>query len=171
MIYKVLNLLALKINLTIKMKNNKPFFILMFITAFISSCSILKTAPYDQYSFQKTIEIKIDANQLIDKAENSYEENSKEIEKLQNEIAKIVEYEKYKPNNEITYKMWLLLANQDKNLLAGFLKRWKEKDKLSPFFITEAKKQITEAFNLLLEYESKKEPATKNKLLQLLSNN
>ncbi|WP_417801075.1 hypothetical protein [Tenacibaculum sp.] len=153
------------------MKKDKPFFILMFITAFISSCSILKTAPYDQYSFQKTIEIKIDATQLIDKAESSYQENSKEIEQLQNEITKIVEYEKYKPNNEITYKMWLLLADQDKNLLTGFLKRWKEKDKLSPFFITEAKEQITEAFNLLLEYESKKEPATKNKLLELIFKN
>ncbi|MEE4001686.1 hypothetical protein V1T75_15175 [Tenacibaculum sp. FZY0031] len=153
------------------MKNDKPFFILMLIAAFISSCSILKTAPYDQYSFQKTIEIKIDATQLIDKAESSYQENSKEIEQLQNEITKIVEYEKYKPNNEITYKMWLLLADQDKNLLAGFLKRWKEKDKLSPFFITEAKEQITEAFNLLLEYESKKEPATKNKLLELIFKN
>lgn len=171
MMYKVLNLLALIINLTIKMKNDKPFFILMLIAAFISSCSILKTAPYDQYSFQKTIEIKIDATQLIDKAESSYQENSKEIEQLQNEITKIVEYEKYKPNNEITYKMWLLLADQDKNLLAGFLKRWKEKDKLSPFFITEAKEQITEAFNLLLEYESKKEPATKNKLLELIFKN
>ena len=153
------------------MQNNKPFFILVFITAFLSSCSILKTAPYDQYSFQKTIELKIDANQLIEKAEGSYQENINEIEELHNEIAKIVEYEKYKPNNEITYKMWLLLADQDKNLLAGFLKRWKEKGKLSPFFITEAKGQITEAFNLLLEYESKKEPATKNKLLELLSNN
>ncbi|MGG6230062.1 hypothetical protein [Tenacibaculum sp. SDUM215027] len=153
------------------MKNNKPFFILVFITAFLSSCSILKTAPYDQYSFQKTIEIKIDANQLIGKAESSYQENITEIEKLHNEIAKIVEYEKYKPNNEITYKMWLLLADQDKNLLAGFLKRWKEKGKLSPFFITEAKGQITEALNLLLEYESKKEPATKNKLLELIFKN
>lgn len=152
------------------MKNNKPFFILMLITAFLSSCSILKTAPYDQYSFQKTIEIKIDANQLIEKAENSYQDNIKEIEELQNEIAKIVEYEKYKPNNEITYKMWLLLSDKNKNLLAGFLKRWKEKDKLSPFFITEAKGQITEALNLLLEYENKKEPATKNQLLQLISN-
>lgn len=142
----------------------------MLITAFLSSCSILKTAPYDQYSFQKTIEIKIDANQLIEKAENSYQDNIKEIEELQNEIAKIVEYEKYKPNNEITYKMWLLLSDKNKNLLAGFLKRWKEKDKLSPFFITEAKGQITEALNLLLEYESKKEPATKNQLLQLISN-
>lgn len=153
------------------MKTNKFFFILIFITTFLFSCSSIRTAPYDQHSFQKTIEIKIDTNQLIEKAEGSYQENINEIEELHNEIAKIVEYEKYKPNNEITYKMWLLLADQDKNLLAGFLKRWKEKDKLSPFFITEAKRQINEAFNLLLEYESKKEPVTKNKVLELLSNN
>ena len=153
------------------MKNTKPFFLLIFIAAFLSSCSILKTAPYDQYSFQKTIEIKIDANHLIDKAESSYQENISEIQELKSEIAKIVEYEKYKPNNEITYKMWLLVANEDKNLLAGFLKRWEEKGKLSSFFITEAKGQITEAFDLLLQYESKKEPATKNQLLELLSNN
>ncbi|CAM1359842.1 conserved hypothetical protein [Tenacibaculum sediminilitoris] len=153
------------------MKNNKPFFVLLFITAFLTSCNILKTAPYDQYSFQKTIEIKIDANQLIEKAETPYQENINEIEELQNEVAKIVEYEKFKPNNEITYKMWLLLANENKNLLAGFFKRWKEKGKLSSFFITEAKGQISEAFDLLLKYESKKEPTTKNKLLDFISTN
>ncbi|WGH74367.1 hypothetical protein P8625_09600 [Tenacibaculum tangerinum] len=153
------------------MKNNKFFLILLGITAFMSACSTLRTAPYDQYSFQKTIELKIDAGQLMEKAETPYQENSIEINNLKNEIAKIVEYEKFKPNNEITYKMWLLLANEDKNLLAGFLKRWEEKETLSPFFITETKGQITEAFDLLLTYEAKKEPAAKNSLLELISKN
>ena len=39
-------------------------------------------------NIQKTIEIKIDANQLIEKAESSYQENINKIEKLHNEIAK-----------------------------------------------------------------------------------
>ncbi|MGG8496703.1 hypothetical protein ACQY1Q_09820 [Tenacibaculum sp. TC6] len=153
------------------MKKSKLPFLLILITGFLFSCSVLKTAPYDQYSFQKAVEIKIDASHLIEKAENPYQENIIDIQKLKNKIAKIVEYEKYKPNNEITYKMWLLLADENKNLLAGFLKRWEEKNTLSSFFITEAKGQITEAFDLLIQYEGKKDPAVKNQLLELISKN
>lgn len=153
------------------MKKSKLPFLLILITVFFFSCSVLKTAPYDQYSFQKAVEIKIDASHLIEKAENPYQENISDIQKLKNEITKIVEYEKYKPNNEITYKMWLLLADENKNLLAGFLNRWEEKNTLSSFFITEAKGQITEAFDLLIQYEGKKDPAVKNQLLELISKN
>lgn len=137
----------------------------------LASCSALKTAPYDQYSYQKAVEIKVDASQLIDKASTAYQDHIKEINHLENEITKIVEYEKYKPNNEITYEMWLLLSNKEKNLLSGFLNRWKEKGKLSPYFVEEAKQQIVEAMNLLIQYEGKKELEVKNQLIDLISKN
>lgn len=153
------------------MKKIKLNYLLLLATSFLISCNALKTAPYDQFSYQKTTEIKVDAIRLIDKATSLYQDNITEIQHLENEIAKIVEYEKYKPNNELTYEMWQILANENKNLLAGFFKRWKEKEKLSPFFVKEAKTQITEAMNLLLQYEGKKETAVKNQLLELISKN
>ena len=40
------------------------------------------------------------------------------------------EYEKNKPDNVISYQMWLLMTDADKNSVAGLLKRWKEKGQL-----------------------------------------
>ncbi len=146
-------------------------YILIFITTLFISCGSLKTAPFDQYSYQKTIEIKFDALDLIDKATSNYEDHKLEVQNLENEIEKILEYERYKPNNEITYEIWKILSNKEKNLLSAFFKRWKEKKTLNSFFIKEAKQQITEAMNILIQYEGKKEPEIKNQLLQIISSN
>lgn len=143
----------------------------LIVISLTFSCKSLKMAAYDQYSYQKAVEIKIDASKLIDKSTGSYRYHLKEIQQLESEIDKIVEYEKYKPNNEITYKMWKILSNKEKNLLSGFLKRWKEKEQLSSFFVKEAKAQIMEAMTLLIQFEGTKEPEVKDKLLKLIANN
>lgn len=152
------------------LKNSLHYhFLLLFF--FLTACNSLKMAPYDQYSYQKAIEIKLEAGKLMDKATSSFNENTGAIENLKDEITKMVEYEQYRPNNEISFQMWQILNDSEKNLLAGFLKRWEEKGTLSPFFITEAKNQITEAFNLLIQFEGKKDPAVKNQLLELITKN
>lgn len=137
----------------------------------MTSCDTLKTAVYDQYSYQKSIEIKVEASSLMDKAITPYADNKEEIEALNKEIQKIVEYEKNKPNNEITYAMWKILSNKEKNLLAGFFKRWEEKGQMSQFFVTEAKAQVLEAMDLLIQYEGKKDKVAKDRLLDIITSN
>jgi hypothetical protein len=153
------------------MKYLKHISIILLFSSLLFSCNSLKTAIYDQYSYQKSIDIKVEASDVIDKATTSYSDNIEVIEHLNLEIQKIVEYEKNKPNNEITYAMWQLLSDKEKNLLSGFFKRWKEKGTLSQFFITEAKGQIMEAMDLLIQYEAKKDKESKNKLLDIITNN
>lgn len=143
--------------------------LLIAISIAMAGCSSLKTASYDQYSYQKTTEIKVEASNLIDKATTPYTDHLQDIGELGSEIQKIVEYEKNKPNNEITYAMWQVLADKDKNLLVGFFKRWKEKGQLKPFFVKEAKAQIMEAMDLLIQYETKKDKESKDRLLQLIT--
>ncbi len=150
------------------MKFTKHILFILLFSSVLTSCKNLKTAIYDQYSYQKTIEIKVDASALIDKATTPYSDHLKEIGELGLEIQKIIEYEKNKPNNEITYAMWQLLADKDKNLLIGFFKRWKDKGQLNSFFVEEAKSQIAEAMDLLIQYEVNKDKETKDKLLQLI---
>lgn len=137
----------------------------------MTSCDALKTAVYDQYSYQKSVEIKVEASSLMDKAITPYADNKEEIEVLNKEIQKIVEYEKNKPNNEITYAMWKILSNKEKNLLAGFFKRWEEKGQMSQFFVTEAKAQVLEAMDLLIQYEGKKDKVAKDRLLDIITSN
>lgn len=153
------------------MKYIKHVTLLLVLSSLFFSCNGLKTAVYDQYSYQKSIEIKVEASSLIDKATTSYAAHLKEVSELSLEIQKIIEYEKHKPDNEITYAMWQVLANEDKNLLVGFFKRWKDKETLNAIFIEEAKAQIMEAMDLIIQYEAKKDKETKDKLLQLISSN
>jgi len=156
---------------TKKMKYIKHLSVILLFSSLLFSCNSLKTAIFDQYSYQKAVEIKVEASNLIDKATTSYTDNIEDIERLNLEIQKIVAYEKNKPNNEISYAMWKILSDSEKNLLVGFLKRWKEKDVLSQFFVTEAKAQIMEAMDLLIQYEAKKDKESKNKLLDIITGN
>lgn len=152
------------------MKHLKYILVTLLFGSLFLSCNSLKTAVYDQYSYQKTIEIKVEAENLMDKAISPYSDHLQDIGELGMEIKKIMEYEKNKPNNEITYAMWQVLADKDKNLLVGFFKRWKDKGQLNAFFVEEAKVQIMQAMDLLIKYEGKKDKETKGKLLDLIAN-
>ena len=150
------------------MKNIKTTILVLFLLSLVS-CTSTKTALFDQYSYQKTTELKVETSNLIDKAATSYSANKIQIDKLLLDIEKLVEYEKNKPNNEISFAMWTILNDKEKNLLAGFFKRWEEKDKLSSTFSKEAKNQVLEAFDLLIQYELKKDKESANLLLNLIN--
>ena len=150
------------------MKNIKTTILVLFLLSLVS-CTSTKTALFDQYSYQKTTELKVETSNLIDKATTSYSANKVQIDKLLLDVEKLVEYEKNKPNNEITFAMWTILNDKEKNLLAGFFKLWEEKDKLSATFSQEAKKQVIEAFDLLIQYEVKKDKESANLLLSLIN--
>jgi hypothetical protein len=132
------------------------------------SCSGIKTAPYDQYSYQKAVEIKVDASRLMDKATTPYEEHTQEADNLLTEMEKMVVYKLNRPNNEISYRMWQLQSDADKNLLAGFLKKWNEKGKFSQAFLDEAKPQVMEAMNILIQYEGRKDKQAESSLMDLI---
>lgn len=150
------------------MKYLKHTIVVVICYTLFISCNSFRTAIFDQYSLQKTIEIKVDASNLMSKADLSYDNSLEEVMELRLDIQKILEYEKNKPNNAITYAMWQKLADNDKNLLAGFFKKWKEEKILNTFFINEAKIQIEDALNLLISYESKKDKISEKKLLELI---
>jgi hypothetical protein len=135
----------------------------------IVSCNATKTALYDQYSYQKTTELKVASSQLMDKATTPFSFHKEEVDKLLLEIDQLAEYEKNKPNNEITFAMWKILSDKEKNLLAGFFKRWEQKGTFSQIFLNESKKQIMEAIDLLIQYEINKDTVSKEGLLNIIS--
>lgn len=151
------------------LKNNLALFLLIsFATV---SCESTRTAVFDQYSYQKTTELKVEASKLMDKATTPYSGHQQEVEKLLLDVEKMAEYEKNKPDNEITFAMWKILTDEEKNLLSGFFKLWKEKQSFSPAFLEESKKQVLEAFDLLIQYEIKKDKEAKDNLLNLINLN
>ncbi len=151
------------------MKNLKIITFLIFVFILTASCESTKTALFDQYSYQKTTELKVQTSKIIDKAITPYENNKTEVEALILEMEKLTEYEKNKPDNEITFAMWQILSDKEKNLLAGFFKHWQTKETLSPYFVDESKKQILNAFDLLIQYEINKDKESKEHLLELIN--
>jgi hypothetical protein len=149
----------------------KSIFLIATCFSLLVSCTATKTALYDQYSYQKTTAIRVEADAVMQKATTLYTANVAEVEALLLEAAKITEYEKNKPNNEITYAMWKVLTDKEKNLLAGFFKRWEQKEKFSPVFLEESKKQVLDALDLLIQYESKKDKKSEDGLLNLINLN
>lgn len=144
---------------------------LIGISFALISCNSTKTAAFDPYSYQKTIDLKIEASKLISKATMSYTTHKEEVENLLLDIEKLAEYEKNKPNNEISFAIWKILNDEQKNLLAGFFKRWETKEVLSPAFVEESRKQILDALDLLIQYEIKKDKESKDAILDLINSN
>jgi len=133
----------------------------LILLLFLGSASLIQsscvtTAPYDQYVYKESTSLKVDALKLMDKAEKPYNTQEKEIDKLTDQLDKLYEYELHRKKNQLRIQMWELLRNPEKNLLGGFLARWKKEGQLSPGFITEAKIIVGKAFDQLAELESGK---------------
>ena len=131
----------------------------------LTSCKSLKTAIYDQHSYEQSISLKVDALDLMSKAHQPYVDHENEINNYLKEFKKLKEYEKNKENNEFSYEMLQLIGDPEKNLLGGFFKRWKTKKTISDFMIKEPKIQVEEAFDILIKYESNKNKEAISKYL------
>lgn len=146
-------------------------YILLLCTLMLSACNGIKTAIYDQYSYQQEVILKVTTKNILDQATNPYEDYKNEIAILLLEMEKMEEYEKNKPHNELSYQMWQLMTDTDKNNVAGLFKYWEEKGKLSPVFVSEATDQVMEAFDILIQYEVSKDKKREHILLEFLANN
>lgn len=128
--------------------------ILSFIIIILAGCSSISL--HDHYAYTQATILKVDSLKLIDNAIEDFSKHVEEVDKLLTRIEKAFEYEKVRPKNEITTKMWQKLKDPEGHLLGGFIKRWEEKEKLSNVFIEEAKKSISDAFDQIIGLESGK---------------
>lgn len=158
----------LKIKRTSLMRS--PLYIAV-LTLFLVSCQSLKTAVFDQYAYQEAISIKVESLNLMDDAVDVYVDHETEVQTLLLDLQKMVEYEKNKPDNEVSFAMWQVVTDKERNLLSGFLERWKEKNQLSEVFINEAKGQVSEALGLIIKYEANKNKTNETNILNFLSTN
>lgn len=148
----------------------KKISILLIALLFVNiSCKSTRTTSFDFYSYQKTTELKVLISVLMDKSTESYTLHQEEVNVLLLEIEKVKEYEKGKPNNTITIAMWKMLTDTEENLLSGYFVFWKTNKTVSPSFTKEAKQQILEALDLMIQYEMRKDKTTENELLKILS--
>jgi hypothetical protein len=119
----------------------------------IGGCASL-IAKYDNVAYQKATSLKVDSLAIMDKATDPYLEYEEAVEELKVNIDKAYEYAKGRPKNELITKQWSIMRDPDRNLLGGFLKRWKDKGTLSGVFVTEAKKNVSLGFDQIIGLES-----------------
>ncbi|WP_321532783.1 hypothetical protein [uncultured Desulfuromonas sp.] len=111
---------------------------------------------YDKIAYQNATSIKVDALVVMDKATEPYSQNESSVEALKIQVEKAYEYAKGRPKNEIVTKQWDIMKDPNRNLLGGFLARWKDKKTLSKIFITEVKNNISLGFDQIIGLESGK---------------
>lgn len=150
---------------------NKQFiYAILFCSLLMTSCNSIKTAIYDQYSYQQEVSLKVETKALLEHATEDYTRYKGQIASLLLEMKKMEEYEKNKQDNAISYQMWQLMTDADKNSVAGLFKRWENKGQLSAVFTEEASKQVLNAFDALIKYELSKNKEQENILLEIIKN-
>lgn len=132
---------------------SKNRLLIFLLVSLISSCL---SSRYDTLSYQQSTGIKVEALTLMDKANTPYASHQPEVEALLLKARKALEYEKHRPKNTESTRMWEIMLTPNKNLLAGFLEKWKNGGPQNPALIDEAKKQVEEGFDAIIKLESKK---------------
>jgi hypothetical protein len=105
---------------------------------------------------KKAVNAKVDALALMDKAVEPYASHRNDVAVFQIELEKTYEYERGRPLNRNTIMQWDILRDPNRDLLGGFLKEWKENEKLMPVYIERKKAQIGTAFDQIIQLESGK---------------
>jgi len=127
---------------------------LLVVVLSFTACATISS--FDQYAYAQTTSLKVDALNTMDLATGNYSTNEKTVQELQTKLQKAYEYEKNRPKNEITLKMWTILLNSNGHLLGGFITRWEKEQKLNAVFIQEEKKIVGDAFDQIAGLESQK---------------
>lgn len=127
----------------------------LFMMLLFSSCAT-SISSYDQQAYTQTTSIKVDVLNIMDLAKDEYNNHIQAIQNLQTNLQKIYEYEKNRPKNDITMKLWDKLLDKNGHLLGGFMEKWKSGIKMSDTFISNCKNQVGDAFDIIAGLESQK---------------
>lgn len=128
--------------------------ILIFLCACIAGCATI--SKFDQYAYTQTTSIKVDALNMMNSATEPYELHKADVLKVTASVDKMFEYEKNRPKNMLTEKMWVVLKDSSGHLLGGFIKRWEAEGKLDAAFIKEAQGLVSASFDQISQLESGK---------------
>ena len=127
--------------------------LLLLIAA--SSCANLQSL-YSEQAYRQAVSLKVESLEMLDNATEAYTTHEKEVRLLQTKLQKAYQYALGRPNNEISARQWEILIDPDRNLLGGFIERWKQQGSISVTFINENKGLISDSFDTIIQLESGK---------------
>lgn len=132
----------------------KGSFIIIAATIGLSSCATI--SKFDQYSYAQSTSLKVDVMNVMSEATDSFALHQTEIAQVKTSLTKMYEYERSKPKNTITEKMWSIIVDSTGNSVGGFFTRWQKEKKLDAAFINASKTIIGQSFDQVSQLESGK---------------
>ena len=154
----------------------------IFVSSVLATISIIcnqgcaTISPFDQYAYAQVTAVKVDVLELIDQSVESYQSHEAAIGEINTRLLKIIEYEKHRPKNGVTVKMWGKLFGVDSagqfintSIIPSYWAKWKKDGKERLVFINEARSQVAEGFDLIAQLESKKIKPTDSQINTFLS--
>ncbi|MDN3550030.1 hypothetical protein [Mucilaginibacter aquaedulcis] len=120
----------------------------------LAGCATI--SRFDQYAYAQSTSLKVDALNVMNLASQQYDTHVSDITTVNTAMDKMVAYERNRPKNELSEKMWVMLRDTNQNLYGGFIRRWKNEGTLSPVFIKESQILIGQAFDQVSQLESGK---------------
>ena len=138
--------------------------ICLFVSITFGSCVSL----YDHFTLTETVATKVQMENLLDNATTPYSDNLAAINALKTQMQKMLVYERTKDKNVVTTKMWELMTGEN-STINSFLETWESQGTMSAPFVEEFRPQITEMFDLMIDFESKKDKQAENALLQIIA--
>jgi hypothetical protein len=124
----------------------------------LASCSTIAT--FDRTAYEKATNAKAAASAIMNMATDSYASREEVVTPLLLQVDQAYEYDRGRALNSITVRQWNILRDPNGHLFGGFMRRWREKDRLRPAFIEEKKKDIDEAFDQIIQLERGKRVVT-----------
>ncbi|HEX9485660.1 MAG TPA: hypothetical protein VF976_01225 [Gemmatimonadales bacterium] len=113
-------------------------------------------STFSLIAYEQATSLKVDALALMGRATEPYADHRADTESLSVRLAKAYEFAKGRPDNDISTEQWRILIDPGRNLLGGFLARWKKESRISTTFVTEAKGLVSDAFDTIIGLESGK---------------
>lgn len=153
-------------------------FVFSVLTTIIVFCTqgCATISPFDQYAYVQVTAVKVDVLELMDQSVEPYQNQEAKIGEVNTRLLKIIEYEKHRPKNGVTVKMWSKLFGVDSlgqfvstSIIPSYWLKWKKDEKERLVFINEAKSQVADGFDLIAQLESKKIKPTDSQVNAFLS--
>ncbi|HEX3043487.1 MAG TPA: hypothetical protein VHY08_01930 [Bacillota bacterium] len=138
----------------------RTILVTLLIITYLTGCLV---SPFEQKALDQDKALKIEALALMDKAVEDYDLHQDQINALTVKIDAAIAYEKSRPKNEITVKMW---TDGIKKPCADFFEIWQKEGKTSQIYVDGKKEQISDSFDQIIQFEEakKQDPApTKTK--------
>lgn len=120
------------------------------------ACWVPAISPYSPVAYRQATDLKVESLGVMRRATEPFEEHRRDVDELREELEKAFEFARGRPRNELSARQWEILIDPGGNLLGGFLARWEREGALSPVFVEEMRRVVSEAFDTIIGLESGK---------------